>query len=321
VAEWRKAIPESRDRLQSKMLVWVVGILLGFSTSLPLISLVVLTSFAMPRRYHAYPHQEWLWIAPWIVSLTFGLLVWAVRAATLGGVFCGMSICLLVTLGTERVSVWHSALPALTALFLLTFAATRAGKHRKLRLGVAEDRRGRTAAQVVANLGVAGLLPLTAYFRAFDWNSGISGEMSFSEYVLPVLLIAALCEATADTVSSEIGQAFGGTPFLLTSLRPVAPGTDGAISLLGTFAGIAGAAIVALIAVLTLNVRYVSFPPRFAALSLFGGVAGLFFDSLLGATVERRGWLGNDLVNFSSTAFAALTALALLIALQLLSHG
>jgi uncharacterized membrane protein len=35
------------------------------------------------------------------------------------------------------------------------------------------------------------------------------------------------------------------------------------------------------------------------------GVLGLFFDSLLGATLERRGWIGNDLVNFASTAFAA----------------
>ena len=40
------------------------------------------------------------------------------------------------------------------------------------------------------------------------------------------------------------------------------------------------------------------------------GCAGLFFDSLLGATVERRGWLGNDLVNFASTVFAAVVAYA-----------
>jgi uncharacterized protein (TIGR00297 family) len=217
-----------------------------------------------------------------------------------------MSICLLVTAATERASVLHSALPALTTLFLLTFAATLAGKRQKIQLGLAEDRRGRTAAQVIANLGIAGLLPVAAYFR----------EMSFSEYVLPVLLVAALCEATADTVSSEIGQAFGGRPFLLTTLRPVAPGTDGAISLIGTFAGIAGAAVVALVAMLTLNVRFLTFTPRFAVVSFTSGVAGLLFDSLLGATVERRGWLGNDLVNFSSTAFAALIALVLLIVLK-----
>jgi uncharacterized protein (TIGR00297 family) len=323
VVEWRKAIPESRDKLQSRLLVWTAGSLLILSMSFallrPAVPLILAGILGMPRRYHAYPNQQWLWIAPWIVSLTFGLLVWAVRAATLGGVFFGSAICLLVTLATERASIWHSALPALLTLFLLTFAATRAGKHQKVRLGVAEDRHGRSAAQVIANLGIAGLLPLAAYFRAFDWNDGISREISFSEYVLPVLLIAALCEATADTVSSEIGQAFGGTPFLLTTFRRVAPGTDGAISLIGTAAGIAGAAVVALVAMLTMNVRSLTFPPRFALISFAGGVAGLLFDSLLGATVERKGWLGNDLVNFSSTAFAVLVALAPPIAFQLVS--
>jgi uncharacterized membrane protein len=42
--------------------------------------------------------------------------------------------------------------------------------------------------------------------------------------------------------------------------------------------------------------------------SLGAGIGGLFFDSLLGATVERRGWIGNDLVNFTSTLFAAALA-------------
>ena len=39
------------------------------------------------------------------------------------------------------------------------------------------------------------------------------------------------------------------------------------------------------------------------------GCAGLVFDSILGATVERLGWLGNDLVNFASTFFAGFLAL------------
>jgi uncharacterized membrane protein len=42
--------------------------------------------------------------------------------------------------------------------------------------------------------------------------------------------------------------------------------------------------------------------------SLGAGVGGLFFDSLMGATLERRGWIGNDLVNFTSTLFAAASA-------------
>jgi uncharacterized membrane protein len=38
----------------------------------------------------------------------------------------------------------------------------------------------------------------------------------------------------------------------------------------------------------------------------------LLFDSVLGATLERRGWLNNDAVNFLSTLSAAAFALAAL---------
>jgi uncharacterized membrane protein len=53
---------------------------------------------------------------------------------------------------------------------------------------------------------------------------------------------------------------------------------------------------------------------RDGVIVVLAGAAGLFFDSLLGATLERRGWLGNDLVNFASTLFAAALALGLMMA-------
>jgi uncharacterized membrane protein len=49
-----------------------------------------------------------------------------------------------------------------------------------------------------------------------------------------------------------------------------------------------------------------------ARLSFAAACAGLCFDSILGATVERRGWLGNDLVNFSSTLVAAMVVMGYL---------
>jgi uncharacterized protein (TIGR00297 family) len=119
-----------------------------------------------------------------------------------------------------------------------------------------------------------------------------------------VVILAVLAEATADTVSSEIGQAFGGMPILLTTFRKVEPGTDGAFSVTGTAAGIIAAAIVADAGVWSMRLHADEFWIAFAA-----GTLGLFFDSLLGATLERRGYIGNDLVNFSSTAFAATVAL------------
>ena len=91
---------------------------------------------------------------------------------------------------------------------------------------------------------------------------------------------------------------------MLTTLRRVPPGTDGAISLTGTLAGIAAAALIAATGAPALSMSFAGCLVAFAA-----GVAGLFFDSLLGATLERKGYLGNDLVNFSSTAFAAALSL------------
>jgi uncharacterized protein (TIGR00297 family) len=217
-------------------------------------------------------------------------------------------ICFLLTLwtGSAKESPLHSALTPLLSLFILTFLATRAGRRQKIESGLAESRRGRSASQVIANLGVAALLSNAVGVRGIAWvtqHSRISDVDAL--HVLRVVVAAALAEAAADTVSSEVGQAFGGTPLLLTSLRRVPPGTDGAISLYGTVAGIIAAAVIAATGALAMGMTAAECAIPFAA-----GVGGLFFDSLLGATAERKGWIGNDLVNFSSTAFAAAVALA-----------
>ena len=296
MAEWRKVIPEGRDRLQSQVLVWVVMLLL-----IPPCVMVLL--YAIP------PHQNgYLILKALGISWTFAALVWVLRAATPVAACCGAMVCLIVTVGTGWInhSPIHSGLAPLMTLFLLTFVATRAGRPRKVRLGLAEEKRGRNAAQVIANLGAAGLVVPACFLNVFDWLSHPRGFVGLSMIVMNTLVLAALCEATADTVSSEIGQAFGGRPVMLTTFRRVEAGTDGAVTVLGTVAGILGAAAVAAVGMWAMRMSLAA-----AAIGFAGGVAGLFFDSVLGATVERKGWLGNDLVNFSSTVFAVVVALGL----------
>ena len=223
------------------------------------------------------------------ISLGLALLVFLARAATPLAALTGGVITAALTLG---FSPWYrSALPALLALFALTLTATRFGRAQKQQLGVAEDKRGRNAAQVAANLGIAGLAAAVV----------LSHRLPGTWY--GVLVVAALAEATADTLASELGEVLGGPPLLLTTLRRVAPGTDGAISLPGTLAGTTGALIVVLVAVSTLGLKLGD-----ALAAGLGAVAGLFVDSLLGATAERRGWLNNDAVNFLSTLAASAIA-------------
>ena len=95
-------------------------------------------------------------------------------------------------------------------------------------------------------------------------------------------MAAALSEAAADTVSSELGQAFGEKARLITTWRSVSPGTDGAVSLIGTLAGIGAAGIVSFVCLLGGLL-----PLRWLVISVGTGVLGMVLDSFLGAWLER----------------------------------
>jgi uncharacterized protein (TIGR00297 family) len=234
-----------------------------------------------------------------ILSLTiaFALAAWGMRAVTFSGALAGLLITALICLA--------AGLPAFLTVFtvfILTFIATRLGYPRKQRLGAAEHREGRRASQIYANLGAATMCVLPMLF--FPNIRGLLLGMT-----------AALAEAAADTVSSELGQAFNTRPLLMTTLQPVAPGTDGAISLIGTISGMLAACIVAAVAIST-GLMY----PHWFWLVVIGAVLGMFFDSLLGATLEGPTGLSNDSVNFSSSSFSAFFVLLVWLAIQMRAH-
>lgn len=248
-------------------------------------------------------------VAVWVLglSLVLALVTWQLRSATPAGAATGGVLTASLMYSTLGVppAPWHTALLPVLAVALLASLSTRLGREKKERLGAAEERNGRSAAQVAANLGTAALI--SSEF-AQSWASG-SGWLAYLSLPAPLLVagLATLAEAAADTVSSEIGQVLGGRPRMITTLRAVSPGTDGAISLAGSMAGIAAAAIVA-----ALGTAALAGNTRMFAVSCAAGVFGLFFDSLLGAVIELRGGLNNDAVNFLSTAASAAFALLLL---------
>ncbi|HEX9185461.1 MAG TPA: DUF92 domain-containing protein, partial [Vicinamibacteria bacterium] len=91
---------------------------------------------------------------------------------------------------------------------------------------------------------------------------------------------------------------------LITSLRPVPPGTEGAISLEGTLGGFLGALAVGAVGVAT---GLFGWPA--ALVVAVAGLLGCLAESLLGTVAERRGWMDNHLLNAANTAIGALVAL------------
>jgi uncharacterized protein (TIGR00297 family) len=113
--------------------------------------------------------------------------------------------------------------------------------------------------------------------------------------------------AAADTCSSEVGKAYGRRTFLITTLRPVPPGTEGAVSLEGTAAGLAGGAVVGAVGA-AVGLYSVSM----AALVAVAGLLGSLVESALGTVAEKKGWMGNDLLNAFNTAAGAGIAVGLI---------
>ena len=228
------------------------------------------------------------WRAPVGIAVTaaFAIAARLMRAVSLGGAIAGALVTFLLWIAYPGLFVVE------VAVFALTAAATRAGYLRKQQLGTAERREGRRASQVLANLSVAAAAALVATFG--------------HQPLLMVGCAAALAEAAADTVSSELGQALGNPPVLITTFRPVPVGSNGGITILGSSAGIVAALLISGVAVLVYVI-----PPEALLIVLLAGSAGMFFDSLLGATIERAHLFDNDHVNFSSTLFAVAIAIVL----------
>lgn len=217
------------------------------------------------------------------------------------------------------------------AILLLTFfitssALSRAFKNRK-RSSNEKYSKGnqRDAGQVFGNGGIATLFAALHFFypeAAWPW-------MGFA---------SSLAAVNADTWATELGVLNPHPPRMITDLgKIVEKGTSGGISLTGTIASLAGAALIGILASL-LDPQTASV--KTALIVTLAGLVGSLFDSLLGATVQAmyfcpkdnketekhplhtcgtqtvhiRGWkwLNNDWVNFACGSFGVFVALMIL---------
>jgi uncharacterized protein (TIGR00297 family) len=227
------------------------------------------------------------------VNLILALMALGLKTVNRSGAACGFLLGVAVYLG------WgYKSFLMMFAFFAVGSVATRLGYARKAARGVAEKRGGaRSWREAVAN-SLAG-----AFFSLLVITTHHEGAFL-------IALIATFAEAAGDTASSEIGQWVSGRAYLITTFQPVPAGENGGVSLGGSIAGILSSSfVVALAFALGLCGKGAS------GIALAAAVAGNLLDSVLGATIERRGLVSNGIVNFVGTSFAGM--LALFIALRI----
>jgi uncharacterized protein (TIGR00297 family) len=222
-------------------------------------------------------------LAALIVTALFAALAYAFGMVSRGGAVGGFVVgtAIYTSLGPRGFAV--------LALFVVGGSLlTRLGYGRKQSSGTAEAGSGRRGAKnALANCAAAIACALIAAATSSD--------------AFAAAFVASLGAAFADTAESEVGQLYGRAPRLITTLREVPPGTDGAVSVPGTLAGIAAAGLTASLG-LALGLLAA---PGIALLVALAAFLGTVTDSLLGALAPR---VGNELTNVLCTlAAAALT--------------
>lgn len=183
--------------------------------------------------------------------------------------------------------------------FLVGSGVTRIGMAQKEAEGIAEKRSGARGPENV-------------------WGSALTGALcalgtlfvgSFYRELLQLAYVASFSTKLADTTASEVGKAYGKRTFLITTLQPVARGTEGAVSLEGTLAGIVASAAIALVGwgvgLINLTAVMLCIVSAFIATNL---------ESVIGATLQSRfDWMTNEVVNMINTLIGAIAAVLLVL--------
>jgi uncharacterized protein (TIGR00297 family) len=220
-----------------------------------------------------------------ILILCAAYLSYRTHKLTGAGAILGACIAIAIYIGSGQTGV------ALLAMYFVL--AAFATSYRRPEKGLQHSQK-RDALQVLANGGFAGLSGLLAYF------------MPGNTALALLIIAAALASATADTLSSELGTIYGRRFYNITNFKPGHKGEDGVISLEGTFIGIVGSVIIALVYAIGVGFNNIFFA------IIIAGTVGNIADSILGATLERKGIIRNNEVNFLNTFIAGFVCCQLL---------
>ena len=235
---------------------------------------------------------------PWLVAAGLNAVLLAIawiapkKLLTPAGYFHAWLLGVLIwgSLGWQGYSV-------VMFYFLVGSAVTRIGMAQKEAEGIAEKRSGARGPENVWGSALTGAICAVAtLFVGTPYK-----ELLLLGYV------ASFSTKLSDTTASEVGKAYGKRTFLITTLQPVARGTEGAVSLEGTLAGIAASAAIALVGwgVGTIDLLGVVW----CAIAAF---VATNIESLIGATLQSKwDWMTNEVVNIINTLIGAIVAVLL----------
>ena len=220
------------------------------------------------------------------VNAALAIAAYAARGVDRSGAAAGILLGTLIWACLD----WRGFL-LLFAFFVLGTLATKVGYEEKAKRRLAQEKGGRRGAKNA--LAKTTVPALAALFAATTGHP-----------VLFALAVAgAFATAASDTCSSEIGQVYGRRTFLITNLRPEPRRTQCAISLEGTLAGVAASLVVGATGAAAGLYSWLGLAPVALA-----ALVATTLESLIGATLEQRGLLDNEAVNFLNSLCGALAA-------------
>jgi uncharacterized protein (TIGR00297 family) len=231
---------------------------------------------------------------PWLIANgVLAIVGYLARSVDVSGAIAGFILgAILILFGGWPLYV------VLLAFFIIGTATTKLGYRVKAARGLAQEKGGRRGfSHAFSNVGMAAILAICA-----------SAALPHFAIVWWMAAAAALATAAADTTASEVGQLLGRRTFLPLTFRPVPVGTEGAISLEGTVAGIAAAAIVATIAV---RARTGLFDFTWIAILILAAFLGSYLESIAGSWNRKQEKpVPNGVLNFINTMIGAGLVLA-----------
>ncbi|XP_010916355.1 protein VTE6, chloroplastic [Elaeis guineensis] len=235
----------------------------------------------------------------WKSAIASNLLIFLVGSPILvsGLSTSGIGAAFLLGALTWRAFGWPGFL-LVAAYFVVGTVATKLKITQKEALGVAEKRRGRRGPGSVIGSSAAGCV------CAFLSICGIGGRSFAGLWQLG--FVASFCTKLSDTVSSEIGKAYGKTAYLVTTFKVVPRGTEGAVSVEGTIAGFLASILLASIGYF---LREIDVPQ--AAICVLASQIANFGESLIGAALQDKEgfrWLNNDAVNVINISIGSILA-------------